>query len=107
MLDQTIIPYPQSKSIDEETVTQWFDGIVTRADPETANFREAHRVVKDSQIYSMSLADTIITDRTNFTQYALEETYDTLALLYTTEALDEAQRQTAKEFNKVSDLVHN
>lgn len=89
MLDQTVIAYPRNKPIDQDSLTQWFDGIVTGRDQESVKFKEEHRIVKDFDIQKQSLPDTIITDRSNFTEYALEEGYDTLVLLYTTEKVDQ------------------
>jgi len=43
----------------------------------------------------------------NFQDYTLEEGFDVLALLYTTEIYSEEQREETKEFNVLADIIMN
>ena len=57
-------------------------------DKESVKFTDTHRITRDNEIKNYLLATTF-TNRHNYTKYVLEENFDTLALLYTTDKVDE------------------
>lgn len=106
MLDKTAIPYPQDKQIDADILFPWFDAILTGQDSESVKQDNFQRTIQDHDIEKL-LRATTKTDRSNFTHYTLEEGYETIAFLYTTEVENPDQRADAKEFNAFADMVLN
>jgi hypothetical protein len=107
MLDQTIIPYPQDNDIQVDALHTWFDSVITGNNPDAVKQNNYQKTIADKDIYQTSFPLTISTDRMNFQDHTLEEGFDVLALLYTTEIYSEEQRQETKEFNVLADIIMN
>ena len=105
MLDKTIIPYPKGKPILKDEMFKWFDDVVSGKAVDSVKTGDYHSVINDHDIYETNLKHTIFATRMNFTYLTLEEGYDAVALLYTTEFLNEDQRKDATEFNIAAEIL--
>ena len=106
MLDQSVIPYPKDKPIEKVEMFNWFDRIITRQDPEALKFKDYHRSIEDPGFHENYLDGTLRTDRQNFTHFTLEEGFDTIAFLYSTDKVSQNQRDLAIKFNQFRELAY-
>ena len=85
MIDNRVIPYPRGARFSKEGLVEWFDDIIAgKVQAKTSGFS---RVVKDFEIYPMLLNNTLQVNRENYQEMVLQEGFDTVLFLYTTEEI--------------------
>ena len=64
----------------------WFDRVNSGQVHEEVKDEKFHMMeIKDFDIYNWYLLNTTFTDKSNFTDFVLEEGYDSVAVFYTSE----------------------
>lgn len=93
MIDNRVIPYPRGKVIEKKILFDWFDDIVKgKVAPKTENFSKE---VVDTEIQQFLLNNTMIANRENYNDIVLQEGFDVVLFIYTTETIHNGQRNIA------------
>jgi hypothetical protein len=93
MLDSRVLPYPRYREVSKNSMFDWFDDLFKGRNHEIPT--DFSKEVKDTEIESLLLNNTISVTRDNYREVVLEEGFDVVLLLYTTEIVSNTQRNIA------------
>jgi len=82
MTDNRILTYPREMPIEKDTLMSWIDDVF-KGRVQASNTYE--REVVDKEIGTRFLNNTMVASRENFTSIVLEEGYDVLLIVYTSQ----------------------
>ena len=108
-----VMPYPRGREISKVALFDFFDDLFTGRSGVGDNLKQEYRPPQDfsktrndTEIETILLNNTILATRYTFGELVYQEGYDALVLLYTTEVVNEPQRQVALQFNLVADAFN-
>ena len=102
MIDNRVMPYPKGREISKNVMFDWFDDVF-KGRVESVENQNFAKVKNDTDIEPLLLNNTILATRATFNEVVLSEGHDVILLLFTTEVINNPQRNIALQFNLVAD----